>query len=108
MSELFPNIPQIKYEGPNSKSKMAFRHYNPEEQIMGKPMREYMKFAISYWHTMTAGGKDIFGDETADKSFGADEDMQIAYNRVDACFELMEKLSIDYFCFHAFCSKWNW
>jgi len=100
MSELFPNIPKIKYEGPKSKSKLAFRHYNPEEIVFGKPMREYMKFAISYWHTMTAGGKDIFGDETADKSFGADDDMQIAYNRVDACFEMMDKLSIDYFCFH--------
>jgi xylose isomerase len=100
MSELFPNIPQINYEGPKSKNNLAFRYYNPEEIVLGKKMREYMKYAISYWHTMTAGGKDIFGDATADKSFGADEDMQIAFNRVDACFEMMDKLSIDYFCFH--------
>ena len=100
MSELFPNIPKIKYEGPKTKNKLAFRHYNPDEIILGKSMREYMKFAISYWHTLVAGGRDIFGVETADKSFGADDDMKIAYNRVDACFEMMDKLSIDYFCFH--------
>ena len=34
------------------------------------------------------------------KTFGGSDDMQISYKRVDACFELMEKLSIDYFCFH--------
>ncbi|MBI9050639.1 MAG: xylose isomerase [Anaerolineaceae bacterium] len=100
MSELFPNIKKIKYEGPKSKSKMAFRYYNPDEVVLGKKMSEYMKFAISYWHTLSASGADMFGVGTADKTFGTTEDMQLAYKKVDACFEMMDKLSIDYFCFH--------
>ncbi len=100
MKEFFTTVPKIKYEEANSKNPLAFRYYNPEEIINGKTMREQMKFAVSYWHTMCGEGSDMFGPGTADKTFGGDTPMDIAKNKAYACFEILDKLSIDYFCFH--------
>ncbi|NLX94452.1 MAG: xylose isomerase [Clostridiales bacterium] len=100
MKEIFAAIPQIKYEGAQSKNPLAFRYYNPEEVINGKTMREQMKFAASYWHTLCGEGSDMFGPGTADKTFGGKEDMEIYRNKALACFEILDKLSINYFCFH--------
>ena len=100
MSEFFKGIPKIKYEGPASHNPMAFRFYNPDEVVAGKTMREQLKFAMSYWHTLCAEGADMFGRGTADKSFGASEPMDLYKKKAYAAFELMEKLDIDYFCFH--------
>ncbi len=100
MKEIFASIPHIKYEGPQSKNPLAFRYYNPEEVINGQSMREQMKFAVSYWHTLCGEGSDMFGPGTANKSFGGKEDMEIYKNKALACFEILEKLTIDYFCFH--------
>lgn len=100
MSEIFPRIPKINYEGPNSKNPLAFKYYNPDEIIFGKKMREHLKFSIAYWHTLTGDGTDMFGVGTMDKHFTEDTPAQIARKRVDALFELLDKLSIDYYCFH--------
>lgn len=98
--EFFPTIPVIKYEGKDSTNMLAFRHYNPDEVILGKPMREHLKFALSYWHTMCAEGSDMFGRGTMNKDFGGTTPMEIYKNKAYAAFEFMNKLSIDYFCFH--------
>ena len=99
MKEFF-NIPKIKYEGSKSKNPFAFKHYNPDEVIAGKTMREQLKFAMSYWHTLCAEGADMFGVGTGEKSFGGQTPMEIYKNKAYAAFELMDKLDIDYFCFH--------
>ncbi len=98
--EFFPNIKKVQYEGPDSQEGMAFRYYNPDEVVAGRPMREHLKFAMSYWHTLCAGGADMFGVGTADKDFGGRDPMEVARNRVYAGFEFMHKLGIEYFCFH--------
>ena len=98
--EFFKSIPKIQYEGANTQNPLAFRFYNPDEVIGGKTMREQLRFAVSYWHTMCAGGTDMFGSETLIKNYGATDPMEIAKNKARATFELMEKLGIDYFCFH--------
>ena len=100
MKEIFTSVPKIKYEGAGSKNPLAFRFYNPEEVVNGKTMREQMKFAVSYWHTLCGEGSDMFGPGTADKTFGGEDSMDIAKNKAYACFEILDKLSIDYFCFH--------
>ncbi len=100
MSEFFSNIPKIQYEGKESRNQFAFKFYNPDEIIAGKPMREQLKFAMSYWHTMCAAGTDMFGGDTGCKNYGAQDPMQIARNKAQAAFELMDKLQIEYFCFH--------
>ena len=100
MKEFFPSIPYVKYEGRDTENPMAFRYYNPDEVIAGKPMREHLKFAMAYWHNMCAEGTDMFGVGTVDKSYGTDDPMEQAKNKAMAAFEFMDKLSIDYFCFH--------
>ena len=98
--EYFANVPVVRYEGPKSKNPFAFRYYNPDEMIGGKKMREQLRFALSWWHTMCADGTDMFGRGTFVKNFGESDPMAISKARADAAFELMNKLSVDYFCFH--------
>lgn len=98
--EFFKGIGNIQYEGAQSQNPLAFHFYNPDEVIAGKTMREQLRFAMSYWHTMCAEGSDMFGVGTIDKSYGSADPMQSAKNKAYAAFELMDKLGIDYFCFH--------
>lgn len=95
------NIPDVHYEGPNTKNPYAFRFYDPDRVIMGKTMAEHLPFAMAWWHNLGAAGTDMFGRDTADKSFGAVKGtMEHAKAKVDAGFEFMKKLGIRYFCFH--------
>ena len=97
----FENIEKIRYEGPNSRNPLAFKFYDPEKNVLGKKMREQLPFAMSWWHTLGAAGTDMFGRDTADKAFGQIKGtMEHAYAKVDAGFDFMQKLGIEYFCFH--------
>lgn len=96
----FPNVEKIQYEGPTTENMFAFRHYNPEELVMGKKMKDHLRFAIAYWHTMTQDGSDPFGNPVNQRTWFADTPMQTAKNRVEAFFEICEKLGAEYFCFH--------
>lgn len=100
MSEFFKDIGKIAYEGKNSTNPLSFKYYKPDEMIAGKPMKEHLKFALSWWHTMGGDGTDMFGCGTADKSWGESDPSARAKAKVDAAFEIMDKLSIEYFCFH--------
>lgn len=100
MSEFFKDIGKIAYEGKSSTNPLSFKYYNPDEMIAGKPMKEHLKFALSWWHTMGGDGTDMFGCGTADKSWGESDPSARAKAKVDAAFEIMDKLSIEYFCFH--------
>ena len=101
MAQIFPNIPKVAFEGPKSKNPLAFRYYDADRIVLGKPMREHLPFAMAWWHTLVATGTDMFGPGTADKSFGEQPaTMAHARAKVDAGFELMSKLGIEYFCFH--------
>lgn len=100
MSEFFKGISKIKYEGKGTTNPLSFKFYNPDEVVAGKTMREQLKFAMSYWHTMCADNADMFGVGTNYKNYGASDPMEIARNKAAAAFELMDKLDIDYFCFH--------
>ena len=96
----YSEIEKINYEGPKSKEPFAFKYYNPDEVIHGKKMRDHLKFALSYWHTLGYCGNDMFGGPTENKDFGETDKMAIYKKKADVAFELMDKLSIDYYCFH--------
>ncbi|WP_373761384.1 TIM barrel protein, partial [Jeotgalibaca porci] len=96
----FPNIEKIKYEGTETNNPLAFRHYNPEEIVLGKTMKEHMRFAIAYWHTFVNEGNDPFGQGVNERTWLTDDPMETAKNRVEAAFEFFEKLGVEYFCFH--------
>jgi xylose isomerase len=51
--EYFPSIPKIEYAGPDSTNPLSFRYYNPEEIILGKPMKEWLRFSVCFWHTVS-------------------------------------------------------
>ncbi len=98
--EQFLNISNIKYEGVKSKNPFSFKHYNKDEIIGGKKMSEHLKFSMAYWHTIVADGTDMFGVGTIDKSLGEKDPIEIYKKKVYAAFEIMNKLGIEYFCFH--------
>ena len=99
--EYFPQIGKIPFEGPESKNPMAFHYYDAEKVVAGKKMKDWMRFAMAWWHTLCAEGADQFGGGT--KTFpwnqGANA-VEIAKNKADAGFEIMQKLGIEYYCFH--------
>jgi len=97
----FPEVGKIQYEGPDSKNPLSFRHYNPEEQVEGKAMRDHFRFACAYWHTMRGQGADPFGPGTAERPWedGTDS-LENAKSRARVAFEFFEKVGIDFYCFH--------
>lgn len=97
----FDKIEKVKYEGKKSLNPFAFKYYNPEEVIMGKKMKDHLKFSMAYWHTMTGEGNDPFGGATMERPWDENvTDLERAKIRVKVAFEFMEKLGLEYFCFH--------
>jgi xylose isomerase len=95
------DVPKIEFEGTGSKNPLAFKHYNPEEVIEGKTMREHLRFAAAYWHCMRNELSDPFGGGTALMPWDDGSDsLENTLRRVDVFFEFMEKTGIDYYCFH--------
>jgi xylose isomerase len=99
--QYFPQIGKIPFEGPESKNPMAFHYYQPERIVMGKKMKDWLKFAMAWWHTLGQASGDQFGGQTRTYEWdSADTPLQRAKDKMDAGFEIMNKLGIEYFCFH--------
>ncbi len=99
--QAFPDVPVISYEGPKSRNPLAFKHYNKQEVIAGKTMGEHFRFSMAYWHAMRNPLADPFGPGTSQKPWDDGTDsVANAVKRVDAAFEFMQKLGIDFYCFH--------
>ncbi|KAG0546238.1 hypothetical protein BDA96_02G430200 [Sorghum bicolor] len=99
--EFFPGVPKIKYEGPTSKNPLAYKWYNKEEVILGKKMKDWMRFSVAFWHTFRGTGADPFGAPT--KAWPWEDgtnSLAMAKRRMRAHFEFMEKLGVDKWCFH--------
>lgn len=97
----FENIEKIKYEGATSTNPLAFKVYNPEEVVGDKTMEEHLRFSVAYWHTFTEDLSDPFGVGTALRPWDKYSDpMDKAKARLEAAFELFEKLNVPYFAFH--------
>ena len=99
--EYFPQIGKIPFEGTASKNPMAFHYYDQNKVVAGKKMKDWLKFAMAWWHTLGAASGDQFGGQTRSYEWDkADSALQRAKDKMDAGFEIMEKLGIHYFCFH--------
>ncbi len=99
MTEFFKNIPAITYEGPDATSEFAFRHYNPDEVILGKRMEDHLRFAVAYWHSFAWPGGDPFGGQTFDRPWFGDS-MDLARLKADVAFEMFDILGAPFYCFH--------
>ena len=99
--EYFPGIGKIPFEGVESKNPMAFHYYDPERVVLGKKMKDWLKFAMAWWHTLGPASSDQFGGQTRSYEWDKAEcPVQRAKDKMDAGFEIMSKLGIEYFCFH--------
>lgn len=96
----FKNIEKVKFEGKDSTNPMSFKYYDPERVVAGKKMKDHLRFAMSYWHTLTGDGSDPFGTSTMERPWNELTGMEKSKLRAELGFELMEKLGIEYFCFH--------
>ena len=97
----FENVPNIPYEGPNSDNPLAFTHYNADEMVAGKSMRDHLRFAVCYWHAMRGTGADPFGVGCRSMPWSvANDEMQAAHQTMDAMFEFVTKLGAPFWCFH--------
>src|SRR4051812_41191953 len=97
----FPEVDKVRFEGPDSTNPLSFRHYNPDEKVEGKTLKEHLRFAVCYWHTFRGMGADPFGPGCALRPWedGTDS-VEMASKRVRVAFEFMEKLGVPYYCFH--------
>lgn len=99
--EYFPTVNKIQFEGNKSKNPMAFHYYDANKVILGKPMKDWLKFAMAWWHTLGQASGDQFGGQTRTYAWDQKENaLDRAKDKMDAGFEIMEKLGIEYFCFH--------
>lgn len=98
--EYFSNIKKVNYEGAKSKNPFAFKHYNPQEIVLGKTMEEHLRCSVAYWHTFTGEGTDPFGSATMLRPWNQLTGMDKAKARVEAAFEFFEKMNIPFFAFH--------
>lgn len=103
MADAFKNIGKIGYEGPKSKNPFAYKHYNPDELVEGKSMKDHLRFSVVYWHTMCGTGADMFGAGTWkrpwDEGVAADS-LEQAKRRVPVFFEFCQKLGAPFYAWH--------
>jgi xylose isomerase len=102
MPSAFPKIPKIRYEGPDSRKPLAFKHYNPDEVIEGKKMKDHFRFSVVYWHTMRGMGADMFGMNRSWRRPWEDgtDSVAMAIKRARVMFEFCEKLGAPFYAFH--------
>ncbi len=101
--EFFPEISKIQYEGSESKNPLAFRFYDENKVVAGKTLKEHLRFAMAYWHTLCGTGGDPFGPGTKEFPWAKHTDpIARAKQKMDAAFEFMTKLGIPFYCFHDF------
>lgn len=97
----FPTIDRIPYEGPDTDNPLAFRWYDADRVVLGKPIRDHLRCAVCYWHTFCWPGGDMFGADTFERPWFADGDpLRLAARKAEVAFELFGKLGVPFFTFH--------
>jgi len=99
MQDFFKDIPPIAFEGPDTDNDFAFRHYNPDEVVMGKPLKDHLRFSAAYWHSLAWPGGDPFGGQTFERPWFGDT-MALAKLKADVAFDMFQRLGMPFFCFH--------
>jgi xylose isomerase len=101
MRTAFKDVSKIRFEGPKSRNPLAFKHYNPDQKIEGKTMRDHLRFSVVYWHTFRGTGSDPFGPGTAIRPWDdGSNSVKNAQNRARVAFEFIEKLGAPFYAFH--------
>lgn len=100
-TEYFKGIGIIKFEGLGSDNPLAYRYYDENRVVAGKSMKEWLRFAVAYWHSFNGNGSDPFGGPSQIHAWDSNTDaVQRAKDKADAAFEFITKLGLPYYCFH--------
>jgi xylose isomerase len=99
MTDFFDGLSPVGFEGPDSDNPLAFRHYNPDEIVLGKRMEDHLRFAVCYWHSFVWPGNDPFGGQTFERPWFS-ETMDAARLKADVAFEMFSALGVPFYCFH--------
>lgn len=100
-SSIFSDMPTIKFEGPNIENPLAYRYYDPECTVLGKPLKDHLRFSVAYWHSLAMMGNDMFGAPTIHRPWMSEGDPIVkAKEKADAAFDLFRVLGLPFFCFH--------
>jgi xylose isomerase len=92
----------IPFGGLDSQDPLAFKVYQPDRVVLGKPMVEHLRPGVCFWHSFAWPGMDMFGIGTMDRPWlvpGGDE-MAQARHKMAVAFEFFAKLGTPYYCFH--------
>lgn len=101
MQVYFAQVDRIRYEGKKTANPLAFRHYNPDERVLGKRMEDHLRFSACYWHTLCWNGTDMFGADCFERPWQQPGDaLEMAKCKADAAFEFFHKLNVPFYCFH--------
>ena len=102
MSEtIFSQFPTAKFEGTDSTNPLAYRYYDADKVVLGKPLKDHLRFAVAYWHSLAMNGSDPFGAPTILRPWMTNTDpMQAARDKADAAFDLFRVLDLPFYCFH--------
>jgi xylose isomerase len=101
MDSVFSRFETVKYEGPSSDRALAYRWYQAERIVLGKPLKDHLRFAVAYWHSLGMTGSDPFGGPTISRPWNSGGDpIQLAKTKADAAFELFRVLDFPFFCWH--------
>ena len=95
----FGDLQPVRYEGPESDNPLAYRHYNPDEIVLGKRLEDHLRFSVAYWHSFAWQGGDPFGGQTFQRPWFEDT-MEAAKLKADVAFEFFSLLGTPYYCFH--------
>ncbi len=96
----FDGIAPVTFKGPETDDSLAFRHYDPDETVMGKRMEDHLRFAVAWWHSFAWEGGDPFGGQTFERPWYPQDSMDAARRKADAAFEMFEILGQPFFCWH--------
>ena len=100
MTGCFDALPRVRYAGPDSTDPFALRHYDKDRMVLGRPMADWLRPSVAYWHSFAANGADPFGAPTFDRPWFGGDPMEAAMAKADAAFAFMERLGLPFFCFH--------
>ena len=102
MADFFTGVDTVEFEGPDTDNPFAFRYYDPDRVVLGKPMRDQLRMAVCYWHSFVWPGSDVFGSGTFDRPWldPSLDPMAAARMKMDAAFEFFTKLGFPFWCFH--------
>jgi xylose isomerase len=100
MTDFFANIAPLTFQGPDATDRLAFRHYDPDELVLGKPMKDHLRFAAAWWHSFAWPGTDPFGGQTFERPWFPADTLDLCRMRADAAFEMFALLGVPFYCFH--------